>query len=306
LKQGDLFPLYVIVLNWNLPKDTIECIQSIQASETTDLHIILVDNGSTDASVDLFREQFGNTITILANPVNIGFAAGMNIGIKHALIQGAQAVLLLNNDTTIDRTMIGQLISIADNHPRAGLVGPFIYFSDQRDRIWRVGDRDSRWLPFPIRLSNRLLKSSGSAEFRLDYITACAMFIRREVLELIGLLDERYFMYYEDADFCQRARRVGYEIWCAPKARMWHKVSRSSHKQKPIMRYRQSWGRVEFYHSYKHGIAWIFLVFYLLVRALLLTVLDILTGNWSLIHPLWLGVMDGFSRHSSRSSNYFE
>jgi GT2 family glycosyltransferase len=263
-----------------------------------------VDNGSSDESVSIFRERFGIAITIIENSTNLGFAAGVNVGIRHALDRGAQSVLLLNNDTTIDASMIEHLISTANNHPRVGLVGPIIYFSNQRDRIWRVGDREHLWLPFPLRLSARYPALTSSTEFRLDYITACGMLIRREVLETVGLFDERYFMYYEDADFCQRVRQTGYEIWFSPKARMWHKVSLSGEKQEPITRYLQSWGRIEFYHTYKQGISWKILVGYLLGRAILLTLLDVLTGNWRLIRPLWSGIYDGFTKRPARPATF--
>jgi GT2 family glycosyltransferase len=303
---GYPFPLYVIVINWNLPYDTIECIQSILAGATPDVHIILVDNGSSDNSITLFRKTFGMDVLIIENPINLGFAAAVNIGIREALNRGAQSVLLLNNDTTIDPTMITHLASTAKKHPRAGLVGPFIYYFDHRDRIWRVGDRDYPWLPFPWRLSDRFLATSKDTDFRLDYITACGMLINSEVLHTVGHFDERYFMYYEDADFCQRVKQTGYEIWCSPKSRMWHKVSLSARKQKPVTRYLQSWGRTEFYHTYKRGYSWMLLVVYLIGRAIAITLLDVFSGNWSLIRPLWVGIADAFGQRPARPAYFVE
>ncbi len=304
MTSNSLSPLFVIVLNWNLPKETILCIESVLAGASPDVQIVLVDNHSSDLSVALFRERFGNTVTLIENSNNLGFAAGVNAGIRHALDQGAQSVLLLNNDTIVDTVMIDHLISTANQHRQAGLVGPVIFYADFPERIWRVGDQHTRWLPIPRRLPDRYLSKTNNTPFRLDYITACGMLIRREVLETVGLLNERYFMYYEDADFCQRVRQASYEIWCAPQAKMWHKVSLSAQKQKPATCYMQSWGRVEFYHSYTQGVSWGILVVYLLLRATVVTGHDILTGNWELIQPLWTGVLDGLARRPARLARF--
>ena len=292
IKPAPLFPIYVVMLNWNLPDETAECIQSVMNSLSPDTHIVLVDNGSQDNSVELIKQHFGTSIELIENKTNLGFAGGVNAGLRHALENGARSILILNNDTTIDASMINYLIETAENHPKAGLVGPVIYHSDQTQRIWRVGDVDVPVLPLPMRLADRRVTSADNTEFRLGYITACGMLIRREVLEMIGFFDERYFMYYEDADFCQRAKNAGFEIWCSPQAKMWHKVSLSSHKQEAARRYLQTWGRAEFYRTYKHGFSWIILLAYLFGRAILSTTKDAYSRDWKLIRPTWLGLWD--------------
>lgn len=299
-----LFPLYVVILNWNLPEDTIQCVESVQAGAPAGVQIVVVDNGSSDNSLQQFREHFGDTLTIVANPQNLGFAAGVNAGIQQALAEGAQSVLLLNNDTIVDREMIHHLLAAATQSPRVGIVGPAIYYYDRPELIWRYGDRQMRWLPLTRRLPERLVYRACGVPFRVDYVTACGMLVQRQVFETIGTFDTCYFMYFEDADFCQRARQAGYEIWCAPQARMWHKVSLSAQKIKPLTRYAESWGRARFYRTYSHGFSRGPVVAYLLAKSIVTTVRDLLANEPELLRPLWTGFLDGQRDRPSRMFDF--
>jgi len=306
MNPHSLYPLYVVILNWNLPEETILCVDSVRMSTASDVEIIIVDNGSTDRSVELFRKRFGDTVRIVENPENLGFAAGINVGIRRALIEGAQSVLLLNNDTIVDANMIRHLVAAAAQSPRIGVVGPIIYYYDQPQRVWRFGDREYRWLPVPVRLPASMLSKARQMPFRVDYVTACGMLVRRQVFEVVGLFDTCYFMYFEDADFCRRVRQAGYEIWCAPQARMWHKVSLSARKQKPATRYAESWGRAHFYRRHPHGFSRVLTFAYLLVKAVATTLRDALLKEWGLIKPQWMGLLDGYYNRPSRPFDFFK
>jgi hypothetical protein len=298
------YPLHVVVLNWNLPDETIACVDSVRASSVSDIEIIIVDNGSADRSVERFQERFGDAVRIIENAENLGFAAGVNVGIREALAAGAESVLVLNNDTFVDADMICRLASLAAQSPRSGVIGPVIYYYDRPQRVWRFGDREYRWLPVPLQLQEGALSRADQKPFRLDYVTACGMLIRRQVFEEIGLFDERYFMYFEDADFCRRAREAGYEVWCVPQARMWHKVSLSASKQKPAMRYAEAWGRAQFYRRHPHGFSRAATSAYLLVQSAVTTLRDVLSGDWDLIKPQWTGVLDGHFDRPLRLSSF--
>lgn len=304
-----MYPLFVVILNWNLPADTIACVESVLAGKTTPQKIILVDNNSTDQSVALFRQRFsglaGEPVVILQNSENLGFAGGVNTGIREALNRGAQSILLLNNDTIVADSMISSLLSAAVDQPRAGILGPLIYYYDRPERVWRFADRQPRWPPLPVRMSDREITRSGGKPFQVDYITACGMLIRRAVIVQAGLFDERYFMYFEDADFCRRARQAGFEIWCAPQAKMWHKVSLSGQKQKPATRYAQSWGRVQYYLSYAHGLSRGIAIAYLLARSVVFSFKDILAGDWNLLKPSWQGTVDGLISRPAKLDRFW-
>jgi GT2 family glycosyltransferase len=299
-RRSDLFPLYVVILNWNLPDDTIACVESVRAHAPPNVAIVLVDNASTDDSLARFRERFDGGVTLIANAANQGFAGGVNAGIRHALAAGARSVLLLNNDTLVDPAMIERLAAAARDQPRADLVGPVIYYHDPADRIWRAADQERRWLPIPLRLPDRAVVGAGERPFPVDYVTACGVLIKREVFEAIGLFDADYFMYFEDADFCRRARRAGFGIICVPTARMWHKVSLSAGKDKPSSRYAMSWGRARFYRRHPHGPSAALTALYLLWKLVRTTLADALAGDWDLILPLWAGNWDGRRDRPSR------
>ena len=300
----ELYPLHAIILNWNLPGDTIACVESLRASAPPGLEIVIVDNASADDSLRRFRERLGDAVTVIANRANLGFAAGVNVGIRHALAAGARAVLLLNNDTLVAPAMLDRLVAAAGELPGADILGPVIYYHEPPGRIWRAADQEHRWLPIPTRLPDRAIVRAGARPFRADYVTACGVLIRREVFETIGLFDEQYFMYFEDADFCRRARRAGFGIWCVPAAHMWHKVSLSARKDKPSNRYSMAWGRARFYRRHPHGPAAALTALYLLWKLTWTSVRDARAGDWELVRPLWAGTWDGYRGRPSRRAAF--
>jgi GT2 family glycosyltransferase len=297
MNDQELMPLHIVILNWNLPHDTIACIESIQDNPLADLKIVVVDNGSSDNSVALLRGRFGNGIKVIENPENFGFAAGMNTGISYALSAGARSILLLNNDTIVDSTMISKMLTAAYDLPRAGILAPAIYYYQAPTRIWRCGDKETSWLPMPLKVTERDVGRYLSAPFKIDYATGCGILVKQAVFEAIGMFDTSYFMYFEDADFCRRARRANHEIWCVPEAKMWHKVSLSAQKDKPANRYARSWGQVWFYRTHPHGPFAGLTQAYLFFKLMWTTVTDLLRGDWALIKPLWLGTWNGYRDH---------
>jgi GT2 family glycosyltransferase len=300
------YPLYVIILNWNLAPDTIQCVESVRADMPPGVEIVIVDNGSTDHSMDLLRECLGDTVMLIETGVNLGFAGGVNVGIQRALAAGAQSILLLNNDTCVDPSMILRLAWAASENPKSGIIGPVIYRYDQPQRIWRFADREYGWLPVPMQLPPSMVSQANGIPFQVDYVTACAMLIRRSVVEAVGLFDTSYFMYFEDADYCRRARRAGYEIWCVPQARMWHKVSASARKQKPATRYAQAWGRAHFYRNYPHGPWQGLTLAYLFGKSAVMTIQDMWFGDWILTKSQWMGTLDGVCDRPSRYADFLK
>ncbi len=292
---GTLDPLYVVVLNWNLPGDTIACVRSLQAGLPAAAQILIVDNSSSDDSVAQFRASFGATVELLTMPANLGFAGGMNAGIRAALRAGAGSVLLLNNDTIVHEAMLERLLQAGNGLPQAGVLGPAIYYYDAPQQIWQLGAREYPLLPIPLNLGMRNLRRAGGRPFRLDYLTGCAMLVRREVFERVGLLDTEYAMYFEDADFCRRVRQAGFELWCVPAAEMWHRVSLSARMVRPASRYSLAWGRARFYRQHPHGPLPGLTYAYLLASTLLNVARDIARGERELAALLWRGTLEGYA-----------
>lgn len=291
---GSLYPLYVIVLNWNLPADTIACVCSLQAGLPGGVSIMIVDNGSTDDSVCQFQQRFGDAVRLLNLPANLGFAGGMNAGIRAALEEGAGSVLLLNNDTVVAASLLQTLLQAAVALPQAGVLGPAIYYHDAPQRIWQLGAREYPLLPIPLNVGEGALRRAGGQPFRLDYVTGCAMLVRRDVLMRVGLLDIAYAFYFEDADFCRRVRRAGFEVWCVPGARMLHHVSASARKVKPASRYAFVWGRARFYRQHPHGPLPGLTFAFLLVSTALKAARALVDGDRALMRLTWRGTLDGY------------
>jgi GT2 family glycosyltransferase len=294
-----IWPLFVVIPHWNDAPTTLDCIRSLQAAEAVEARIVIVDNGSTDNSGQHLSAQLGNQAEVLALPENRGFAGGANAGVKYALEHGAAAVLLLNNDTTLDRRMLLELAAAAAAHPDAGVLAPAIYEQARPDRLWRLGDRWYNWLPFPIQVSH------GDARLPyvlVDYVTGCGMLIRRGVFERVGLFDERYFFYFEDADFCSRALSAGYKLCVIPKAKLWHKVSVSASKVKPMSRFHRARGQVLFYRTHARGSLRHLIGFYVAAKTLMTIGQDLLTGKLSLASASVHGMLDGYRQVNSRGA----
>jgi len=246
--MSSIFPLCVVIPNWNLAHDTIACVESLFAAvEDHDVSVVVVDNASTDGSPQALATAFGRRVIQLQMPRNLGFAGAVNAGMRYTLEHGGAATLILNNDTVVDREMLAVLDRAALAHPEAGILGPAIYYMHPPDRVWRLGDRDHRWLPIPLRIPDR---EAANEVVEATYGTGCGMLVRREVIEAIGCLDDRFFMYYEDADYCRRATQQGFRVLCIPAARMWHKVSASAGQDGASQVFWRARGQAIFYRKH--------------------------------------------------------
>jgi hypothetical protein len=286
-------PLFAVMLNLNSAEDTAASVESLLAADAPEMKIVVVDNGSTDDSAAVLRARFSGQIELLVSGCNLGFAGGINLGLRHALKCGAAAVLVMNNDTLVDPAMIRYLSSAAMEHPEAGIFAPAIYDHARRERLWRLGDRRHRWLPFPLQIPYH---EAARVLVPADYVTGCAMLIRRDVLERVGLFDEDYFFYFEDADFCGRARRAGYVIYVAPQARMWHKAAATARRVKPLVRFHRARGQVMFYRAHPQGFSRLLTGLYVIAKTLLQAGRDALAGDFTLAAASVRGALDGY-RH---------
>jgi GT2 family glycosyltransferase len=223
--------LTVVVLSWNglaLTRDTLGSLAACAVPEFWRLHVLVVDNASSDGSAQMVRDEFPG-VELLALQENRRFAGGNNEGLRRALEAGADAVMLLNNDVVADPKMIAKLLAALDEQPDAGAAAPLIYFAPPSDRIWYGGGRCRPWLAHS---SHRGLRERDRGQYRsiedTGYLTGCCLLATREAWQEVGLLDERYFIYAEDADWCLRARAAGFRLLFVPTARLWHRVSASS------------------------------------------------------------------------------
>lgn len=211
-----------IILNLSRYDMTSECIRSLAATDAENLQIIVVDNGSSEDSVGLFRRRFPN-MTVLPQSRNLGFAAGCNVGIRHAIAEGFEYVLLLNNDTVAAPDLVREMLVAIQSNSLVAAVCPKIYFANSRQMLWYAGGDFSLWTGLP---RHRGWKTIDRGQFErqreITHATGCAMLVRCRALHDVGLLDEQFWAYAEDLDWSIRFRKKGYRLAFAPKARLWH------------------------------------------------------------------------------------
>ncbi len=216
--------VWIIIINWNGGDETIACLTSLQALDYP-AHILVIDNGSHDHSPASIRRLFPDVV-LLEIGANIGFSRGVNIGITYACDHNADYVLLLNNDVRVAPDMLSCLVAQAEQTLSNGFFSPLIYQHHNPERFWVVG---GHWHIYSITHEGWDVADTGqyTAPTPFAILFGTALLIRRAVIEQVGLLDERFFAYYEDADFVLRARRTGYGALVVPQARIWHTGSHS-------------------------------------------------------------------------------
>ena len=219
--------IFIILVNWNGWQDTVECVDSCRKLTYKACRVLIVDNGSTDNSEEILSKRFPD-IEIIQTGSNLGFAGGNNVGINYALSQGADGVWLLNNDTIADPDALSELVNVAESAGDVGIVGSKIFYFNDPKLLWFAGGR----IFYPTANCEHIGQSKeddGSYDLivEVDYITGCSLLITRKAVESAGLMDERFFLLFEEADWNVRVRRNGFKILYAPSSVVWHKVSRS-------------------------------------------------------------------------------
>lgn len=217
MHKGNFPKVFAIILNYNGKETLLECIGSLHGSIYPNLEIVIVDNASTDGSLAIAKKKYPN-IHYIVNSKNIGFSAGNNIGIRFALEKFADYVFLLNNDARISKKGIEELVAFAEKKHQTGIVNPLILSYDG-SRTWFSGGK-IHWLSMKTTHAKSHRRNDPNP---IGYATGCAMLIKKNVFKKIGLFDEDYFLYYEDADFSQRALRSGFDIFLVPKAKAFHR-----------------------------------------------------------------------------------
>jgi GT2 family glycosyltransferase len=314
--------LSILILNYNGYDDTVSCLESVLRAARGDCEIVVIDNASSDGSVEKLlawgerqnlRVNFvppqrataqeqesvgapgGASLTLIRTPANLGFAGGNNVGIRYALRRGAQWVLLLNNDTVVDGDSLAGLVEGAER-TCAQLAGCSIYEYFDRSAPYYLGGKFSWW---GDRTHSFKLPPSAPAEaLETDWITGCCLLVRREVFERIGLLDERAFLYYEDADFCRRAAQAGLKRVVVLGARIYHKVSRSSVLGSPFTCYHATMSRIYFHRKHHHLASHVAFLTAFLLRSMARSLVWLATGRRDLVDARWRAVRDAYGARS--------
>jgi hypothetical protein len=225
IRLGKAPHVTIIIVTFNGLNDTLECLNSISKATYGNLRVILVDQNSKDGTVDAVRAQFPR-VDLIENPVNDGFTGGNNLGMGAAMEQPTDYVFLLNNDTIVEPGLLEKLLAPMEADMGIGIIGPTMLFYDEPNTIWWAGSyvdwrgrSCSTDYGRPIGALDMQLRETG-------FVCGCGMMIRRAVLEEVGFLDNRFFIYFEEVDLCARAHHAGWKIMYLPSAKLWHKISR--------------------------------------------------------------------------------
>jgi GT2 family glycosyltransferase len=292
-QAGPEFPLvYLVTVNWNRHQDTLECLDSLLKVDYPNLRLLAVDNGSSDGSAQAIADRYPQ-VELICHESNLGFAGGYNSGMRHALQNGADYILILNNDATLATQSVSALLRRVS--PGAGILSPVIYYAHQDEIIWSAGGKINAWT---LEQSSTLQDQPDPGEWpdfiEQDFVTGCCMLFPRQTLQKVGLFDESFQLYYEDSDLCRRVRQAGLGIRVVPEARAWHKVARSSGgSNSPNERYWMARSSIRFFRKHARGLQIPAILFWRLGSSIRTTLRLAGQRNWQSLRAYWRGLRDG-------------
>jgi len=265
--------MWVVVPNWNGQENIASCIESL-FEQSIEINILIVDNGSSDKSVDIL-ESFSGRIEAIYNTKNMGFSGGVNKGINFAMNKGANLIALLNNDAYVDKYWAESLISSVQKNNKIGIVASLMIHS-KHERIDSTGENYTNWgLPYP-RGRGQKSHDTYSSQREIFGASGGASLYRVSMLKDIGLFDEDFFAYYEDVDISFRAQLAGWKVVYEPLAIAYHKIGESSSKIHGFTTYQTIknlpwlfWKNVPTKYLFTVGIRFYFAYFTFIISALL-------------------------------------
>lgn len=248
---------YIIILNWNGYDDTLECVRSCLNQDYQPATIVIVDNDSDDDSESRLRAQFPQLVILQAG-ANLGYAGGNNLGIRYALEQNADYIWLLNNDTIIDTKALDELMGAAAIYPESGMIGSKILYYSEPSVINYAGGR----IDADLGLSEHIgIYERDNHQFDVlsetGYITGCSLLVKRSVVERIGYMDESYFLYFEESDWCLKAKTHGFSLLYVPASIVYHKESVSTRKVSGATTYYMTRNRLFFISRNGTDVRWL-------------------------------------------------
>ena len=212
----------IIIVNWKQYQLTKLCLYSLQKIKYDNYQIILIDNESNPKELKKIKNQFDKIITF-PNQKNLGFTGANNIGIEYAIKNDFEYVMLINNDTEVEKNFINPLIELLEKNQNFGAAQPLILNYYNRNKVWSAGGFLNKFFGYTY-----VIKSPEGIKKNIDWITGCCFFLRTDVIKKIGLLDEKFFAYYEDVDWSIRIKNAGYDLAFVKSSVVYHHGSKSS------------------------------------------------------------------------------
>lgn len=251
--------VFIILLNYKGVEDTLQCVKSLEEIDYTNYEIVIVDNASPDNSFEVLKENLGSKHMVMSSGRNGGFAFGNNVGIEYALKNGAEYILLLNNDTIVEKDFLKPLVSSLEADSFIGISTGLILNYFNKEKVWFAGG-ELNWKKFygyHLYENNNIEDIKDKNKSRvITFATGCLMLIRAKVLTEVGLLPEEYFMYYEDVDYCAKVQEKGYKIFYNPSSIIYHKISASTGEgESPFAVAWNTRNRIKFMKKYKNKVS---------------------------------------------------
>ena len=283
--------VFIIILNWNGLQDTLACLESVRALSYPNYETVVVDNGSVDSPVGAITDAYPE-VTVILNGENLGYSGGNNAGIRYALGEQADYIWLLNNDTVVEAEALTALVTEAEEAPDIGIAGSKIYYFDCPKKIWFAGSHIDWWRGFTGHDGMGMMDLGQYDSIReVDRVTGCSMLVKREVCERVGILDESFFLYVEEVDWCVRARKAGFKCVYVPSSIVHHKISASASKA-------GIWDTVFAYYNTRNFLYLIKKSFYFPIREIILLkviLLKLKTDKMSVLKALVL-LLNNFNK----------
>jgi GT2 family glycosyltransferase len=246
--------VFVVLLNYRNPGDTLRCIASLRRSDNHAIHPVVVENGSGNGDSERLGAALGPAIPVLDSGANLGYAGGNNVGIRHALERDADYVWILNPDTEVEPDTLTGLLTTMALRPDAGFVGSLNLFGGSSPPIIQFAGGHIDWAGGVVAESigrGKPLSSRPQRDpYEVDYVAGTSMLVRRRIFDEIGLLPEHYFLYFEETDFQVSAARHGWKSVLNPLARVWHYQSSAAYLPAPYYTYYYIRGRLLFAHKF--------------------------------------------------------
>ena len=300
MKSNSLPKVAILLVNWNGYALTKACLESLKEVQYSNFQTILVDNGSRDGSGERLKSEFSE-IELLTSPENIGFTGGNNLGIQWALDHAYDQVLLLNNDTLVEPDFLDPLVSFLEQNTDYGAVQPKIMFEAERDKLWNAGGGYFKGLEMTWSIgSGKTDEGQFDQEKDTPWITGCAILVRAEAIRQAGMLDNRFFAYYEDVEWSFRIKKSGFRLRYLPQSKIYHVAGGSSKKIKtkegvipPILHYYRTRNHLFLIRSHSNPVTFVLSLFYQTLKNASFILYLGLNGRFQKVNAILKGHYEG-------------
>ena len=285
----------IIIVNWKQYELTINCLLSLKKLEYKNWKVILVDNESNFEKINKIKSDF-NKVEVIGSKANLGFASANNLGIKYAIKNKFEYVMLLNNDTEVNKKFLSPLLNSFQNDNSLGAVQPLIMNYNNRAKVWNAGGYLNNFFGFPY--TNKKLNNKNR---QIDWITGCCIVLKTKVIKKAGLIDEDFFAYYEDVDWSLRIKKLGYKLGVVESSVIFHHGTKSSNNSNfegdlsPFVHYLNIRNHIYLVKKHSDKFNFIGVLFYQFLKILFYSIYFILRLRFSKLKMVYKGLNDGIN-----------